>query len=187
MRRLRIEVSVFQSPDLARIHPAMTAPEAPGPGLSPAGFEHRQCRLIGEHLVRRQHRAEHQLIERRQPPACASHPGTQRRTVQGDALTLEHLRLPIERQRIAEFADHHMGDQRFRRHAAVDRSFRRSRLHHGALAAAASIAWPAHHLHAQLGRHQIEHLAAILADQVQCATTARAVLVLDVDDDLVAR
>jgi hypothetical protein len=28
------------------------APEPPGLGLSPAGIEHRQCRLIGEQLVR---------------------------------------------------------------------------------------------------------------------------------------
>ena len=80
-----------------------------------------------------------------------------------------------------------MRDQRFRGHAAVDRPFRRRCLHHGALAGAASIARPAHHLHAQLGRNQIEHLAAVVADHMQCAATAGALLVLDIDDDLVAR
>jgi hypothetical protein len=28
------------------------APELPGLGFSPAGIEHRQCRLVGEYLVR---------------------------------------------------------------------------------------------------------------------------------------
>ena len=163
------------------------APEPPGLGLAPAGIEHRQRRLIGEHLVRRQHRAEHQLIERRQPPARASHPGAERRTVQRDALALEHLCLAVERKRITELADHHVRDQRFRRHAAIDRPLRRGCLHHSALAGAASIARPAHHLHAQLGGNQIEHLGAIVADHVQRAATAGAFLALDVDDDLVAR
>ena len=56
-------------------------------------------------LVRRQHRAEHQLIQRRQPPARSPHPGTQRRTIQCDALALEHLCLAVERQasRAGEF------------------------------------------------------------------------------------
>jgi malonyl-CoA decarboxylase len=39
----------------------------------------------------------------------------------------------------------------------------------------------------RLGRNQIEHLAAIVADHVQRAATTGALLVLDIDDDLVAR
>jgi hypothetical protein len=163
------------------------APQPPGLGLSPAGIEHRQCCLIGEHLVRRQHRAEHQFIERRQPPAGTSHPGAQRRTIQCDALALEHLCLAVERQRVTELADHNVRHHRFRRHAAIDRPVRRGGLHHGALAGAASIAWPAHHLHAQLGRHQVELLSAVFTDHVQRATAARALPAVDINDDLVAR
>jgi hypothetical protein len=77
--------------------------------------------------------------------------------------------------------------QRFRCHAAVDRPLRRSSLHHGTLAAAASIAWSAHHLHPQLGGNQVEHLGAILADRVQRAATTGALLARDLDDHLVAR
>ena len=163
------------------------APKLTGPGFSPAGIEHRQCRLIGEYLVRRQYRAEHQLIQRRQPPARASHPGAERRAVERDALPLEHLCLAVERQRVTELADHHMRHQRFRRHAAIDRPLRRGRLHHSALAGAAPITRPAHQLHAQLGRNQVEHLGAIVTDHVQRTATAGAFLALDVDDDLVAR
>jgi hypothetical protein len=74
------------------------AAEPPGLGPATAGLEHRQGRLVGKHLVRGQHRVEHQFVERRQPPARASDPGTQGRAVQRDALTLEHLRLAIQRQ-----------------------------------------------------------------------------------------
>ncbi len=80
-----------------------------------------------------------------------------------------------------------MRDQRFRRHAAIDRPLGRGRLHHSALAGAAAIAWTTYHLHSQLGRNQIEHLAAVVADHMQCAATAGTCLVLDIDDDLVTR
>ena len=70
---------------------------------------------------------------------------------------------------------------------SIGRSWRRC-LHHGALAGAASIsAAGTPPSRAQLGRNQIEHLAAVVADHMQCAATAGALLVLDIDDDLVAR
>ena len=53
--------------------------------------------------------------------------------------------------------------------------------------AGAGSAWPAHHLHAQLGGNQIEHLATIIADHVQHTATARAFLIFNIDHDLVAR
>jgi hypothetical protein len=89
---------------------------------------------------RRQHRAEHQIVERRQPPAGAAHPVAQRRSVQRDALALQHLGLPIKRQRIAELADQHMHDQRLGRHATVDWPRRCLCHHHRPFAGAAGIA-----------------------------------------------
>jgi hypothetical protein len=71
------------------------------------------------------------------------------------------------------------------RHAAIDRPLRRGRLNDSTLAGAASVAGPAYHLNAQLGRNQVEHLGAIVTDHMQ-HTTAGAFLALDVDDDLVA-
>ena len=73
------------------------------------------------------------------------------------------------------------------RHAAIDRPLRRGRLNDSTLAGAASVAGPAYHLNAQLGRNQVEHLGAIVTDHVQRTATAGAFLALDVDDDLVAR
>ena len=163
------------------------APQPSGLGLAPTGIKHRQRCLVSERLVRRQHRAEHQFIERRQPPACASDPGAQRRTVQRDALALQHLCLAIERKRITEFADHHMRNQRFRRHATVDRPLRRRRLHYRAFEGAAGVTRTANNLNAQLARNDVELLAAVFADHVQRATTAGTVLALDIDDHLEAR
>ena len=162
------------------------APKPPGLGLPPAGLQHRQRGLVGEHLVRRQHRADHQLIERLQPPACASHPGAERRTVQRDALALEHLRLTIERQRITKLADHHMRDQCFGGHAAVDWPLRRRCLHHSALAATAAVARTTQDLDPQLGGDDVELLGAVFTDHVQHAPAARTLLALGIDDDLEA-
>jgi hypothetical protein len=72
------------------------------------------------------------------------------------------------------------------RHAAIDRPLRRGRLNDSTLAGAASVAGPAYHLNAQLGRNQVEHLGAIVTDHMQHTATAGAFLALDVDDDLVA-
>ena len=80
-----------------------------------------------------------------------------------------------------------MRNQRFRRHAAVDRPLRRRRLHHGAFAGAACVTWTANNLHAKLARNDVELLAAVFADHVQRATTAGTVLALDIDDHLEAR
>jgi hypothetical protein len=76
--------------------------------------------------------------------------------------------------------------QRLGGQAAVDRPLWRRCLHHRARAGAARIAWPAHHLHAQLGGNKVELLGPILADPVQRATAAGTVLALDVDHDVVA-
>ena len=80
-------------------------PDPSGLGPAAARIEHRQGGIIGKPLRRRQRGAEHQLIQRRQPPAGAAHPVAQRRAVQRDALACQHLRLPIQRQTIAVLAD----------------------------------------------------------------------------------
>lgn len=98
----------------------------------------------------------------------------------------------MERKSVTELTDHDVRNERFRRDAAIDPRvkpgdpLRCGGLHDGTFAAAATIAWPAHHLHPQLGGNQVEHLGAILADQVQRAATTGALSAIDVDDDLVA-
>jgi hypothetical protein len=57
-------------------------------------------------------------------------------------------------------------------------------LHHGLLAGPAAVAGAADHLHPQLRRDEVEHLARVLADRVQGSTAAGTILVLDVDQGL---
>ena len=71
------------------------APPPPCLGAAAAGVEHRQRNVVGEQLAGGQRRADHQVVERRQPPAGAAHPLGQRRAVDGDALARQHLGLPI--------------------------------------------------------------------------------------------
>ena len=135
---------------------------------APAGWCRRRT------AWRRQHRADHQVVQRRQPPAGAADPVAQRRAIQRDALARQHLRLPIQRQRVAELADQHMRHQRLGGHAAVDRPLRRRGDHHGALAGAAGVARTARDAHPQLRGHDVQLLAAQFADRVQRAAAAGA-------------
>src|SRR5215203_2382719 len=71
-----------------------------------------------------------------------------------------------------------------RTRAARDRALRGRGLHHRLLTGPAGVARSADHLHPQLGGDEVEHLARVLADQVQAAAAARAALVLDIDQGL---
>ena len=162
------------------------APQPPGPGLAAAGLEHRQGRVVGEQHGRGHDLGHRQLVERPQPPAGPAHPGAQSRAVNPDTLACQHLRLPVQRQEVAELADHDMGHQRLGRHATVDRPLRCGRLHHASLALAAAITGAAQDLDPQLGGNQVEHLRGGLADLVQLAPAAGADLAVDVEHHLVA-
>ena len=87
------------------------APQSPRLGASAAGIEHRERGVVGEHFGRGKHRTEHQVMQRRQPPAGAAYPIAQGGTVQRHALPGEDLRLAIQRQMIAEFVHQHMREQ----------------------------------------------------------------------------
>ena len=162
------------------------APKASCLGPAATGIEHRQRRVVGEQLGGRQHRADHQVVERRQPPAGPPDPVAQRRAIQRHALPRQHLRLAIQRQRVAELAHHHMRHQRFGGHAAIDRPLRRRGDHHGPLAGAAGVAGAARDAHPQLRGRDVELLGAQFVDHVQRTAAAWAVMVLDVDHHLIA-
>jgi hypothetical protein len=160
------------------------APQPSGFGAPPSGIEHRQSGVIGEHLGRGQHGAQHQLVQRSEPPAGAPHPIAQRGTIQRHALAREDLRLAIQRQMIGVFVDQHMRQQRLARHAAVDRSFRCRCLHDRLFTGPAAIARAADHSHPQLGGHIVQHLRLVFADQMQRTAAAGTGLVLDIDHQL---
>ena len=60
--------------------------------------------------------------------------------VEIDAVARQHLRLAMQRQMPGELRHRDMRQQRGRRQPAFDRTRRRRRLHHGALAGAAAVA-----------------------------------------------
>ena len=80
-----------------------------------------------------------------------------------------------------------MSQQRSRRQSAFNRTRRRRRLHHGALAGAAAIFRPADAFDPDDRRHDVEHLADVLTDAMQRAVAARASIDRRLDDDIFAR
>ena len=160
------------------------APQSSGLGASPTGIKYRQRGVVSEYLGRGQHGAQHQLVQRRQPPAGAARPGAQGGTIQRHTLAGKDLRLTIQRQMVGVFVDQHMRQQRLGGHAAVNRTFRSGRLHDRLLAGSATIPRPADHADPQLGRHIVEHLRPIFADDMQHASATGAGLVVDLDHHL---
>jgi hypothetical protein len=182
--------------DVSRYRVARAAPRAIIDGVAPqparlcpsaAGIEHRQRGVVGEHLRRGQYRAEHEVIQRCQPPAGPSDPIRQGRAIQLDALPFQHLHLPVERKGVGEFADHHVSDQRLGRHAAIDRPVGRRSHDDGIFAATTGVAQAPGHPNSQQRGHDIELLGTQLTDGVQGAPTARTVSILGIDHHLVAR
>jgi hypothetical protein len=143
------------------------APQTPRFRPATTGIEHRQRRIVGKQLVRCQHGANDQLIQRRQPPAGSSHPITQGGSVQCHPLACQHLRLAIQREAITEFAHHHMHDQRLGRHAAINRPLGCRRHRENTVAAVAYVARATRDAHPQLCRCDVELLGAQLTHHPQ--------------------
>ena len=160
------------------------APQSSGLGASPTGIKHRQRGVVSEYHGRGQHGAQHQFVQRRQPPTGAAHPGAQGGTIQCDTLAGKDLRLAIQRQMVGIFVDQHMRHQRLGGHAAVNGTLRRWRLHDRLLAGSAAIPRPTYHSDPQLGRHVVKHLHPVFADDVQHVPATGAGLVVDVDHHL---
>jgi len=99
----------------------------------------------------------------------------------------EDPRLAIERQEVGVLGHQHLRQERLGRHAASDRPLRCGRLHHRLFAGPTAVAETADHPHPQLGRHDIEHLARVLADHVQGSAATGAALVLKVNQQLEPR
>ena len=85
---------------------------------------------------------------------------------------------------IGILAHHHMGDGGLGGDAALDQPGWRRGLDHHVLAGSAGVLRPAHHQNPKLGRHDVQPLGAVLADQVQSARAAGAGLVLNIDQRL---
>jgi hypothetical protein len=163
------------------------APQPSGLRLSPARVQHWQGGVIGKDLRRRQHRGHHHLMQRGEPPAGAPDPIAQSRPIQHHALTSKDLGLSIQGQGVTVFAEQNVREERLGRHPAIDGPVWRGRLDHRALARPAAMFRTTDHLHPQLSRHEVQHFGAVLADEMHRAATARADVVLDIDDHFYPR
>jgi hypothetical protein len=96
------------------------------------------------------------------------------------------LRLAIEGQIIGIFRDQHMGQQRLGGQGPLDQVGRCRGLGHGTGAAAAGIFRPDGHHHPELGRGNVEPLAAVFPDPGHLPAAAGAKPALGLDDALQA-
>jgi hypothetical protein len=142
------------------------APQPSGFGAAIAGIEHRQCRVVGKHFGRRQNGAQHQFVQRGEPPAGTTNPVAQCGTIQRDALAGKDLRLAIQRKVVTVLADQHLRHQRLGRHAAVYRTVGCGGLDDSIFADAAAVTRPADQPNPELGGDVIQHLSLVLADLV---------------------
>jgi hypothetical protein len=97
----------------------------------------------------------------------ARDPLCEQRAIQLDALAREDLRLPIEREVIAIFADDHVRQESRSGHAALDWACRRGAARAGQLGAHVANDLEAHRL-------EFEHLANVFAQMLEFAATVRA-------------
>ena len=168
-------------PLFARIDPKSPRFRAPA-----AGIEHRNWRIVGKEMVGSEDILAQPLVQGFQPPAGAADPAGQRRTRKIDAVPGKDLRLTIERRVIAILGDQHLREQRRRRHAAGNWTFRGRRLGDRA-ASATGVLWTGDAQDAKRRRNPIQHLAHAFADGMERAAAASARLAVDIEPDVLAR
>lgn len=86
-------------------------PEPAGLGTATAGIEHRDRRVVGEQLLRREDVFGEPGLQRLQPPDSSPNPVGERRAIQLDAVPGEDLALPVEGKMIAVFGDQDMSEK----------------------------------------------------------------------------
>ena len=134
------------------------------------------------------------IVQRLQLGSRGPDPLSQGRALDLHAITGKDLRLPVQWKMIGVLGHHHVGDHRLRWQAAFDQPSRRRGLDHAGdrvgaslLTAPARIFRPLGHDYAHLGRHLVEPLGRVLADDVQFATAARTRLAFRLDHHLLMR
>ena len=125
-------------------------------------------------------------LQRLQPPACATHPVRQGRALNLDPVPREDLALAIERRVVAIFAHQHMRQQPGARHSFGDGTFGRSSLVDRP-AGAAAVFGTANTQNPQLCRHEVEHLADRLANDMKCAAAAGTHALTNIDRHILAQ
>ena len=121
-----------------------------------ARIEHRRLRLVDRDLGRGQDEFAKAVIDRPEFRSRVADPERQRRALDVEALSGQHLGLTIERQMPGVLGHKHGGDHRLGRQAALDQPLGRRRLNHRLLAGAAGILWAARHQHPELRRDHVQ-------------------------------
>ena len=168
-------------PLFARINPKSARFRAPA-----AGIEHRNWRIVGKEMIGSEDILAQPLVQGFQPPAGAADPAGQRRTRKIDAVPGKDLRLTIERRVVAILGDQHLREQRRRRHAAGNWTFRSRRLGDRP-AGATGVLRTGDSQDAKLRRNPIQHLAHALADGMEPGPAASARQAVDIEPDVLAR
>ncbi len=162
-------------------------PEVPLLDPTTARIEHRRLRLVDSDLGRGQDEFAKALVDRPEFCGRVADPERQHRALDVEALSSQHLGLPIERQMPSIFGHQHGGHHRLGRQAALDQPLGRRRLNHGLLAGAARIFGSVRHQHPELRRDHVQPLGDIGADRMHRRSAAWAVPVLGLDRDVNAR
>src|ERR1700729_876352 len=119
-------------------------------------------------------------LQRLEPPASATNPVCQGRTVDLDAVSGEDLSLAVKRRVVAIFAHQHMCQEAGARHSLGDGPLRPRCLMDRSTRAAA-IFGTANAQDPQPCRHKVEHLAQGLADHMKGTAAAKAKPALNVE------
>lgn len=122
------------------------------------------------------------VTQRAKIPGGSSDPVCKARSIQLDALPGVDLGLSIHRQVIGMLGTQHLSDLGFGRDAAFDNTSRCRGSDDSALAGTAAITGPAGDRDPERGRHDIKAFSNILADLVQPSATAKAGLILYIDN-----
>jgi hypothetical protein len=165
---------------------AQIDPQAPGLGLAGTRREHRD-----RSVVAMDHASGHdvgcdQLDKGRQQPGDVAEPFSELAAVDVEAGARADLGEPVERDMIAEFGDHDVGQETGIDHAARNREGRHRRLHHRfALPARAGGAYVAVDL--DVAGHVAEHLGDTLAHVTQIGNATTLADIGRPVDDVAAR
>jgi len=137
-----------------------------------AGLQNRRRRFVHEELARALQVLGEPVDHRGKVEGRRADPIGERAALKVDPGTREDLALAIERQMVGELGDEHMRNRALGRQPTLDQEGRGWRLGDPFGAGTAGILGSNRHEDAELGRHDVQPLAAVLADPVHRAAAA---------------
>lgn len=142
-------------------------PELIKADLAASRIDHRHPGLVNMDPALTVDERQLPVVKSLEPPGCTLDPAHRRRAVEREAVTCQHLGLPVDRQIPGKALADDPRDERRGCHSALDHAPRRAGLDNPSVTRAAGIFGPNSGNDAQDSRHDIDRLADILADPVQ--------------------